>query len=417
MEFPLSSTSFSAHGRARTDRLIAIVLVLLTLPVILLWKRATHLVTVDVNFAFLPWLAHIEQFGRLTSLESSFSTYTPPYIYLLSLASLLRFAFSPVVIIRLSAIVFTVLTAALGYDTCRALGCSALRALLAGWLLLVAPEVFANGVIWGQCDSVHTFFLLLFFRLMLSRRPAWAMVMLGVALSIKLQAIFMGPAVLALLLVGEIPFWTVLFIPLSYVLVMVPAALAGRPWKQLLLVYGDQYGIYQTISMNAANPYQLLLHWAKYSEHLTTVFTRAGLVVGAFATLGLVVFLVRLRPLPRGWRLLLALSLSLVVEPFVLPKMHERYFFAGDTLMLILAVACPRVGAWPAALLQVAALMAYYPYLQHPMGPAFFAGACTLVVVAMTMMIRPLLRKQSETGELAYQDPASRISTEPDLVI
>lgn len=55
-------------------------------------------------------------------------------------------------------------------------------------------------------------------------------------------------------------------------------------------------------------------------------------------------FLPRSRPLVRGERLVAVLGLSLLVEPFVLPMMHDRYFFAGDVVVLLLAVILWRAG-------------------------------------------------------------------------
>jgi hypothetical protein len=47
--------------------------------------------------------------------------------------------------------------------------------------------------------------------------------------------------------------------------------------------------------------------------------------------------------------------------PYLLPTMHERYFFVADVMTLILAFVIPRM--WVAApLFQVGSLLSYLPY-------------------------------------------------------
>src|SRR3954447_21947748 len=44
----------------------------------------------DVRIFLLPWLRHIELSGPIAAFAEPFSNYSPPYLYLLSLASLLH---------------------------------------------------------------------------------------------------------------------------------------------------------------------------------------------------------------------------------------------------------------------------------------------------------------------------------------
>jgi Gpi18-like mannosyltransferase len=394
----------STQQEKRVDLGIFVTAGLLSLYVLTHWYKALHVITNDLAGSMIPWLEHIQHFGRLASVEGSFSNYSPPFVYLLILASLLDRWLSAVVIIKLGPMLFVVFTSVVTYNTCRALACSKRRALLAAWLVLVAPEIFLNTVVWGQCDIIHTFFILLFFRFMLSHRPAWAMASFGVGIAVKLQVVFMGPAILALLLTGEIPVWTISIVPLTYMLAMIPALIAGRPWYRILFVYTDQYGVFPALAMNVANPYQFLMHWAKQSEHLTTIFTLWGLAAAGVCTLILVIYLARLRPNLTSWRLLAALSLSLLIEPFVLPKMHDRYFFAGDTLLLLLTVVQPRIGALPALLMQGAAILAYIPYLHGTANiPIYLGLAMVMVLISIIFLIRTLkadsrMRSQAVTG-------------------
>jgi Gpi18-like mannosyltransferase len=365
------------------------------LTVCFLWnlRWAFHYVSSDMAVFFLEWYRHILEHGRLASLEGSFVTYTPPYVYLMSLSTLLEGHLSRVVNVKLFSLAFFPIVAWLFWSICRALGCSNRRSLLAAWIAVVSPEVLLNTFCYGQCDILHTCFLLLFARLLLARRPGWAMVALGVALSFKLQTIFAGPLVLALLLTGELPLWTVLLVPLVYCVMMIPAALAGRPWMELLLVYRQQTGLYDDLGRLVANPYMALAGWTVgRSVHTMALLKRAGLIVAALVNVGLVEFLRRSRPLLQGERLIAALGLSLLVEPFVLPMMHDRYFFAGNLTILLLAMVVPRM-AVPAVLLQMSAAMAYRAFLLSRFhGTKYWSFAALLVAVSIVLVWRQVRR-------------------------
>jgi prepilin signal peptidase PulO-like enzyme (type II secretory pathway) len=56
------------------------------------------------------------------------------------------------------------------------------------------------------------------------------------------------------------------------------------------------------------------------------------------------------------------MTLSPLVEAYLLPKMHDRYFFAGDVFAIILIAVRPAM--WVAALLlQVSAYIVYRQFL------------------------------------------------------
>jgi Gpi18-like mannosyltransferase len=195
---------------------------------------------------FLPWLAHILKVGRFHALEASFANYNPPFVYVLVGASFLAGLVPPLVVVKITNLPFLLSAATVVFLACRGLGCSWRRALCGAALILVAPEVMENAWSWGQCDIMFSSFLLLFAVAVGFRRPALGMVAFALALSFKLQAIFLGPVVLMLLLAGEIPLWTLLLVPLVYLAMLTPAMLAGRPPMSLLMIYGAQYNFYNT---------------------------------------------------------------------------------------------------------------------------------------------------------------------------
>ena len=55
-----------------------------------------------------------------------------------------------------------------------------------------------NGIYWGQCDIIYTFFLLVFFWFSLRRMPSAAACAFGLAFAFKAQSVFLAPYLLYL---------------------------------------------------------------------------------------------------------------------------------------------------------------------------------------------------------------------------
>ena len=66
-------------------------------------------------------------------------------------------------------------------------------AITAFTVIWISPVVLFNSSMWAQCDSIYTFFALLAVYLLYKEKNIPAFVFLGIALSFKLQAIFVLP--------------------------------------------------------------------------------------------------------------------------------------------------------------------------------------------------------------------------------
>lgn len=365
----------------------------------------------DLHDYVLPWYQHILTFGRWHSAEASFANYSPSYIYLLCIASFLNGLLSPVAVIKLVDLPFLFLAAIAGWSICRDLGSTHRRAALGAGLIVFLPELCENCWRWGQCDVIYTSLLVTMAALLLKGRAYAGFVMLGLAFAFKLQAVFVCPVIVALLLAGDLPFLSIIPGVVVYLLMLLPAHLAGRPWKSLMSVYGAQYGYYNELTLGAPNiyvPVELITHRfpatvrAGLRDNNVTHF---GLVLGVVFSAGLIVILLRRANLRRGIGLVMSMSLSLIGLPFVLPKMHERYFIAGDTLLAVAAVVRPRL-IIPAALMQAALVMSYEPFLsgrwtnRDDLRIPFVLASC-----AMFLLIREMLREARRVDDLTPAPP------------
>ncbi len=228
----------------------------------------------------------------------------------------------------------------------------------AGMAILFAPSLVLNSAFWGQADSLYTAALLGWIYLMMTRRPVWATACFGIALAFKLQAIFLAPVLVALVLKGYVPWKSLLLVPLIMLLALVPSWLAGRPIAELLNIYANQASQYDSITMNAPSAYA----WLPGSKQVFNIFYGPGLIAGAAAAL-MWCFILYRSPRPLSAKLMLEVTLvAAIVVPFFLPKMHERYFYPADVLSIAFAFLYAELFYVP-FLVVGSSFLSYQPFL------------------------------------------------------
>ena len=309
--------------------------------------------TTDVPVYLGPWYEFARRHG-LGALGTGWTNYTPLYGYLLIAASWFDAAATPLTLIKFISYPFELGSALIAGALVRSFDPRPERAALAFAATWLAPSVLHNGALWGQCDSIWTFFLLLSLLLLARDRPGFAALAFGAAISVKLQAVFLGPLLLALAIRRELPWPWLAAAPLVYVVIALPELAAGRPLADVLTIYLDQAGAYRDLSKGAANLY-LLIPNGLYGPGVVV-----GLVATTAAGLAFATWVGRAQRLPVE-HLLLAAALSLALVPFLLPKMHDRYFYPFE--LLVLTLACARPILLPVALLaQVSSILCTIPF-------------------------------------------------------
>jgi Gpi18-like mannosyltransferase len=106
--------------------------------------------------------------------------------------------------------------------------------VLAALAVLFAPTAVINSAVWGQTDMLFTapFVAALYYTLRRRERAVWLAA--GLAISIKLQAIFLAPFLLLLLLKRELSWRNVVYAPFAFFVVLLPTWIAVRPISNLL---------------------------------------------------------------------------------------------------------------------------------------------------------------------------------------
>jgi Gpi18-like mannosyltransferase len=335
----------------------------------------------DFSYYTNHWYAAVQQLG-MKATGTDVSNYTPPYLYLLYLVSIALPSLPAVIAIKVPSVVFDFFCAGFVYRIVRLKYADRRAAMLAFLTVLMAPTVLANGAVWGQADSIYTAMLLACVYLLMTDRAAAAMTAFGAALAFKFQAMFLAPCICALWLRRRVPFWALLMVLVVYAVIMLPAWLEGRSALELATIYASQADTFHSLTRNAPNLYTWL------PQRFYSVLVLAGLLL--MTAIGCAfVWLVWKSRAKLGPALVLKLSLlSLLLSPFFLPKMHDRYFFPADVLSIAYGFYFPGQFYVPVAI-SFASFFAYMPFLMgHPVVPlrllALVMGAACMTVALST---------------------------------
>lgn len=316
-------------------------------------------VTYDYRDFLSGWAAFFRDNGGWAAIRLPKGNYNVPYLYFLAFISYIDIP--DLYLIKVFSILFDLLLAWGGLRLVRVLtGDRGWKPFAAFCLLLLLPTVVLNGSYWAQCDSIYGALCLHALASALDKRPKGSVVLLALAFSFKLQAVFLIPLWCALWFTRRVKFRDLCLFPLTYIASILPALMLGKPLGDILGVYFGQAVEYKDyLTLNAPSIYAFLPHGAAVD---TEKAARIG-ILAAFLVLGLLLLTLFLhRDRVTDPMLMTAAVIMTVGIPLFLPHMHDRYFFLADVLTLCWACACLR-RIPHAVLVQTASLGAYHAYL------------------------------------------------------
>jgi Gpi18-like mannosyltransferase len=388
--------------KRRTDILFTVLAFAFILSGMILRIAGLGLISLDMKAFVMRWYDQLARQG-FSALQTGFSNYTPPYLYLLWIATLTRDLLPEVTAIKLISILFDAGNAVWVYKIARIKYVEGPVPFLGAAIFFTLPTIFLNSAWWGQADSIYTFFILASFYFLLREHSLPAMIFFGIAISFKFQAVFFAPFLFLLTLKHRIAWTHTLIIPFVYITLMIPAVLAGRSFLDTLMIYLTQADTFRQLTMNAPNLYQFI----------SNNWYELGLMVGLGFTVLLVLFwAIGYAHKIKAWTpeiQVICATVSAVMMPFFLPKMHERYFYIADVMILLLVVYLPRL--WVVLLTsQVVSTITYSLYLfaQNSPRPAQVAPTSPLLILAAlinTLLVSFLFWKQHgliEKGTLTF---------------
>jgi Gpi18-like mannosyltransferase len=359
----------------------------------LCWWTEAH----DMRDFLLPWFDHIVRSGPIGAFAQPFSNYTPPYLYLLALVSVFHGSVGALYLIKALSVAGTAFAALAVADLVGAMG----GPRRYGVLLFILPSAVINAALLGQCDALWAGACLLTIAAVIRGFTLRALLWCGVAIAFKLQAVFIAPVIIGALIGRRAPLWQWAVPALTFAALMTPALLAGWPALQLAMIYPAQGGSYD-FPGSLANPW---IFATIYAPEAARHFYWAGYAAAAAAAVGIGTMAASAVTKPRAM-LFLAL-LSALALPFLLPKMHERYFFLADLVSLAAVISVPRRGVLLVAVTtQLASLLSLVTYL-------FFGSWAYLTFVGVPLAALALVMTVTLARAYGARWPALRTAAAP----
>lgn len=242
--------------------------------------------------------------------------------------------------------------------------------------MLLLPTAVLNGGMFAQCDSLYAACALWGLALALRGRRVPSAVCFALSLAFKLQAVFLLPIVAVLWADKRLRLADAGVFLLTLAAVMLPAVLGGKSPMRIIGIYTAQTGLYTGLNYGAANlfglmPTQGLDVYAYGNFAMALAVGACVLLVGAGMR--------RAGRMSEDGYVHLALLLVLVIV-FLLPRMHERYFYLAGALSVALACRLPRLLP-AAALIELASLSTYWA-LEIPLAAA---SCMMLAAIVLTL--------------------------------
>lgn len=378
------------------------------------------------------WYAFLQAHGHLAALrDDTFSNYNTPYLVLLTLAGYLP---APALVaVKAISVLGDLAVAWVGSRIVAVVRPgSAWPPVGAFAAVLLLPTVVMNGGVWGQCDSLYAAAGLTCVLACLRGRPWAASAWFGVSLAFKLQAMFLLPVLIGVLVVNRHRLVPLAGAVGTFLACLVPALLAGRGLASQLMVYPTQVAdpAGTTVPGEAAsaalgrrgpaggtpppgplspghgggapgaftlNDGQSFTHnaptqYAWLPAHAPLAWKYTGLALTAAVLLAFGIWLIRRRRVLSPGQILLVAATATLLVPICLPEMHERSFYLGEVLTVLAAFADRRF-ALPAVGIQLASVSTYLAYLlDRPLVPLSLAAAVAVpsAALAAVLLVRAL---------------------------
>jgi Gpi18-like mannosyltransferase len=358
-----------------------------------------------VRWAFIPFESgdyvigmgnwyNVLKSGGFPAFKNAFFSYPPAYLYLIWLSTFLPVA--PVAAVKLIPFVFDFVAAVFVALLVARKSKNNLVVRLSFIIILFLPTVILNGAIWAQCDVLYTSALLATIYYLIKGKNWPAFIWFGIAFSFKIQAVFLLPLLIFMFLKGKVKFYHFFIIPAVYIVTTLPCIIAGRSFWDLMLVFFRLTYEQQQLTWGFANFYQ----WIAQGDY--EMFKNAGIGLAAAAS----VFLCYIsskskREIDEEFIVRFSL-LSLMLVPFFLPAMHERYYFPADLFSVVLAFYLPRY-YYIAATIGMVSFFSYVENLfrAYVIEPKFLAIVIVIVIIKLVYDYIKYLSLTDATGNTA----------------
>ena len=306
----------------------------------------------DLHAFIFPWLNNFRANGNLAYLGAMQGDYPPLYMILLALISYLpsgslvetfeySYYLNDIYYVKCLSFVFDFVIAIGTYLIVTHLHKEnkGLR-LVAFALPLLLPTVITNSAFWGQCDAIYVGCVVMAIYFLIKDKPLWSSIFIGLAFAFKIQTIFIIPLFGFAWLRNKFPLRYFLLSFLTVFITFIPCYMAGANFIAPFAKYGNLTVQYMNPNYNSGSMYTFIqdIYNGKSEEMKNKVYEiiHIGGIIFALVTTITAWYTLHIKKVKASTESLVAIgALFAILMPFVMPHMHERYFFMADIMILI----------------------------------------------------------------------------------
>jgi Gpi18-like mannosyltransferase len=255
--------------------------------------------------------------------------------------------------------------------------------------VLLLPTAVINSAAWGQCDNMLAALAVFALYFVLTKRLNLAWMLVGLSFAFKMQGIFLAPFLMMVSINRRQNFISgpVLAV-LACAAVSVTPLLLGKTPADIVEVFvagaGDMWGK-KLLSWWTPNL------WQWFSNNSYDILRVVGIGVGLISALLMASVGFAKRQFNDKTLLLLA-ALCLLLVPFLLPQMHERYYFQAE-IMLLVAAFIVQKAIYLAIAMQAVTFMALVILFSDQDATYWLFKPLSLVVLAVIIVLVQMVRQ------------------------
>jgi len=282
----------------------------------------------DYRVFLSEWWEIIKANGGILALKDQIGDYSPPYIFLLSIGT--YFTNNSLFYIKILSCVLDFVLAFFVYLYVKKF-INVKKATIAFFLVVFSAGVIINSAACAQCDVIYTLFVIMFVYFICSDKKRIGLICYGIALSFKLQAIFVAPIFLYLLLTKKIKVYDLIYCIFGFLVFNIPSLILGRNLFEIIYVYVFQSSEWPGIVRSAPNFYALFnLHYVEVGTSVKIILTACVILLTVLIVLG------RRKKLTfDNNEFLIKVTILSLLVPFFLPGMMDRYFYLANIFVIL----------------------------------------------------------------------------------
>ena len=387
---------------------VGIMLTVFTLVIRYIFK---DILSIDMNIFLLPWYNDYQAAGGFKAVGQTLTNYN--YFYNLLTICQTYIPIKAIYAIKaLSGLFDYLLALAVMYLVSLVASSDPRREkmmLISYSVVILSPIVLENSAVWGQCDSMFAFFLVLAMIFIVKERYISLCIALGMALALKLQMVFIMPFILYVYIAKirekKFRFIYFLLIPAVFWLTSLPHVIGGGGILDCVYIYLYQStGQSERLYENSGCFWALFVPDSKAAAAAGIQFPILLFVLITFVILAAFFVLIYIRKTDLTYRNMVYMAfLSIFICVYFLPHMRERYGYIYEILAIVVCFL-NRKTIPLLIMIYIATLARYHSYLWG-MGilPVWASAAINLAALAAYFLILSkemgLIGKKSKTSE------------------